>query len=200
MKNVPSADKGEESMTLWLMLAAVQALAPAEATPAPVPLATIAPATSMQRIVTAGTIIDLEFVDTASSKTSKSGQLLNLRTVDDVRGTQNELLVPKGSKVVAEVIQASPARIMGKAGELTPAARWIKLDGETIPLKRFRFGQSSGKDNAGTAMIATALIGLPGMFISGGNVDVAPGARANAVVVRDMPLAAADLISSERGK
>ncbi|WP_344697341.1 hypothetical protein [Sphingomonas rosea] len=141
-------------------------------------------------VLRAGTTIDVEFSQAASSRTSKSGDLVALKTVGDVRGVQNELLIPAGSPVVAEVIQASPARMMGKAGELTLAARYVEVGGTRITLKRFRFGTGNGKDNTGTTMAATALIGLPGMLISGGNVDVAVGARANAVVVSDTPLGA----------
>lgn len=188
-------------MTMSLLgLALAQALATTApeavvATP-PAPAAETAPA----RAIAAGTVIDLEFADRASSKTSKSGDLVTLRTIDDVRGTRNELLIPRGSRVVAEVIQASPARMMGKAGELTLAARFVEVDGQQVPLKRFRFGDSSGKDNVGATFIATALIGLPGMLISGGNVDVAPGARANAVVLRDTVLGSTVPVSSEGGK
>jgi hypothetical protein len=185
----------------WLLLVAAQTAVPPSDVAKAEPAEVAAPAPAIPaRVLASATVIDLEFVDPASSKTSRSGEMVNLRTVDDVRGTRNELLVPKGSKVVAEVIQASPARMMGKAGELTLAARWLELDGQKIPLKRFRFGASSGKDNAGTAMIATALIGLPGMFISGGNVDVAPGARANAVVIRDSALGGAEAIPTEGGQ
>lgn len=195
------------SMNVWMILAAVQAAPPAEPARAePAPIEAVAPApgpataAEPPRVIAAGTIIDLEFAEAASSKTAKSGQTVSLRTVDDVRGTFNELLIPRGSRVVAEVIQASPARMMGKAGELTLAARFVEVDGQQVPLKRFRFGNATGKDNQGTAMIATALIGLPGMFISGGNIDVAAGARANATVTRDTPLGSAEQVSTEGGK
>jgi hypothetical protein len=136
------------------------------------------------------TTIDLEFAETASSKTSKSGDIVRLRTVADVRGPAGEVLIPTGSAVTAEVIQASPGRMMGKAGELTLAARFVEVGDQRIPLKRFGFGRSTGKDNRGATFIATAVIGLPGLLISGGNVDVAVGAPANAVVVTETELAA----------
>jgi hypothetical protein len=75
--------------------------------------------------------------------------------------------------------------MMGKAGELTLAARYIELNGKRIPLKRLRYGPTSGRGADAAAAIATAMIGVPGMLIAGGNIDIQAGARANAVVAAD---------------
>ncbi|WP_300974847.1 hypothetical protein [Sphingomonas sp. LHG3406-1] len=181
-----------------LFLVALQSASPVSAAPpAPAPPDIVVPDVSASasamaqpttRLVPGGLRIDFEFIDPVSSKTNSSGDRVKLRTVEDVRGSQGELLIPKGSLFVAEVIQASPARMMGKAGELTLAARDLDVRGSRIPMKRFRFGASSGKGNDGAAFMATALVGLPGMLISGGNVTIAPGAHANAVVVSDTVL------------
>jgi hypothetical protein len=167
---------------------------------APEPVAateTIVPAT---RSLKALTKVDLEFVDTASSRSSKSGDLVRMRTSADVQDASGIVLISKGSPAVAEIIQASPGRMMGKAGELTLAARYIEVGDRKIPLKRFAFGRSSGKDNNSATFIATAVIGLPGLLISGGNVDIAVGAPAYAVVVSDTEFAeAAPATSSPQG-
>ena len=128
--------------------------------------------------------VELEFVDAASSRTAKSGDIVKIRLAEPLT-IDGRIVVPAGTTGAAEVIQASKARMMGKAGELTMAARYLEMQGVKIPLKRFQFGRSSGRSNTTETMIATALIGLPGMLISGGNIDVAPGARANAVVARE---------------
>jgi hypothetical protein len=130
------------------------------------------------------TVVELEFVDPASSRTSASGDVVKIRLAEPLT-IAGRVLAPAGTTGAAEVIQASKARMMGKAGELTLAARYIELRGVKIPLKRFQFGRSSGRSNVTETMIATVLIGLPGLLISGGNIDVASGARANAVVARD---------------
>lgn len=135
------------------------------------------------------TFVELEFVDAASSRTSSSGELVKIRVAEPLM-VDGRVLVPVGTTGVAEVIQASKARMMGKAGELTLAARYIELNGTRIPLKRFQFGRSSGRSNVTETMVATALIGLPGLLISGGNIDVAAGARANAVIARETLVAA----------
>jgi hypothetical protein len=174
------------------MLCVLIAVAAAQVAPAAEQVASAAleapVPTPNQRIVKALTAVELEFADAASSKTSKSGDLIHLRTSADVHGPIGEILIPS-SLAIAEVIQASPGRIMGKAGELTLAARHIEVGQQKIPLKRFGFGRNSGKDNIGATFIATAVIGLPGLLISGGNVEIAAGASANAVVASNTELA-----------
>ena len=130
------------------------------------------------------TVVELEFIDAASSRTSASGDVVKIRLAEPLT-IDGRVVVPAGTAGAAEVIQASKARMMGKAGELTLAARYLEVEGVKIPLKRFQFGRSSGRSNTTETMIATALIGLPGLLISGGNIDVAAGARANAVVARE---------------
>ena len=75
--------------------------------------------------------------------------------------------------------------MMGKAGELVLGLPYLEFRGERVALKRFRYGASSGRGNDMAAVIATTAIGLPGLLISGGNVHIAPGTRANAVVTSD---------------
>jgi hypothetical protein len=130
------------------------------------------------------TVVELEFIDSASSRTSASGDVVKIRLAEPLT-VDGKVVVPAGTAGAAEVIQASKARMMGKAGELTLAARYLEIQGVKIPLKRFQFGRSSGRSNTTETMIATALIGLPGLLISGGNIDVAAGARAKAVVARE---------------
>jgi hypothetical protein len=101
-------------------------------------------------------------------------------------------IAPAGAKAVAEVIQASHAGLMGKAGELTFAARYFEVGELHVPLKRFGFGRSQGNDPSGTllALNVAAAAALPVasvalIFVSGGSVDIKAGARAHAVVARE---------------
>ena len=90
----------------------------AEAAPAPPPCCS----------VPALTAVELEFANDASSRTSKAGEMVALRLAEPlVIGDQ--VVAPAGSKAVAEIIQASKAGLMGKAGELTFAARTSKSGG-----------------------------------------------------------------------
>lgn len=134
--------------------------------------------------VAALTIVELEILDEASSRTSLIGQKVRIRTAAPL-SVDGKIVVPEGTEGLAEVIQASKARMMGKGGELVLGLPFLELNGQRIPLKRMRFGPSTGKGNDMLTTVAVASIGLPGLLISGGNVDIAKGARANAVVTND---------------
>jgi hypothetical protein len=134
------------------------------------------------------TPVELEFVDSASSRTSKSGEQVALKLAEPLV-VDGRTVAPIGAKVVAEVIQASKAGMMGKAGELTFAARYLEIGAQRVPLKRFGFGRTQGSDPTGTLQVLNlaAAAALPVasvalIFVSGGNVDIKTGARAHAVV------------------
>jgi hypothetical protein len=101
-------------------------------------------------------------------------------------------VAPAGARAFAEIVQASKAGLMGKAGEMTFAARYIEVGDHRIPLKRFGYGRTQGKDPTNTlqalniaaaATVPVAAVAL--IFVSGGNVDIKAGARAHAVVAAE---------------
>lgn len=134
------------------------------------------------------TPVELEFVDPASSRTAKAGEIVALQLAEPLV-IDGRTIASRGAKAVAEVIQASKAGMMGKAGELTFAARYIEIANAHVPLKRFGYGRSQGSDPSGTLTainVATAAVlpiaSVALIFVSGGNVDIKTGARAHAVV------------------
>jgi hypothetical protein len=138
--------------------------------------------------VPALTAVELEFIDPASSRTSKAGEMISLQLAEPLV-VDGRTIAPRGTKAFAEVIQASKAGLMGKAGELTFAARYLEIGETRLPLKRFGYGRSQGSDPSGTvgalnvaaaAVMPIASVAL--IFVSGGNVDIKAGARAHAVV------------------
>jgi hypothetical protein len=129
-------------------------------------------------------VVELEILEDLASNTSQIGQKVRIRAASPLM-IDGRILVPEGAEGFAEVIQASKARMMGKAGELVLGMPYLEVGGQRVSLKRLRYGPSTGKGNDMTATVATAAIGLPGMLISGGNVRIARGARANAVVSAD---------------
>jgi len=68
--------------------------------------------------------------------------------------------------------------------------RYLDLGGVRVPLGHFRFGKI-GEDNTTAADITTALIGLPGLFITGGEVRVPVGTHGVARTTADVDVAAA---------
>ena len=141
--------------------------------------------------IAALTRVDLEFVDPASSRTSKPGDLVRLRLAAPLI-VDGRTVAPAGARVFAEIVQASSAGLMGKAGELTFAARYLEVGDQRVPLKRFGFGRAQGKDPTGTLMtlnlVAAAAMPIASValiFVSGGNVDIKTGAPAHAVVASE---------------
>jgi len=134
--------------------------------------------------VSALTPVELEIVDAASSRTSKIGEKLRIRLAEPVV-VDGVVIIPAGVEGYVEIIQASKARMMGKAGELTLGMPYVIVGGQRLNLKRLRYGRTSGHSATQEVIFATAAVGLVGLVISGGNVDVQSGAQANAVVVAD---------------
>jgi len=134
------------------------------------------------------TVVELEILDQASSRTSQIGEKVRIRTAAPLL-VDGRIIVPAGTEGSAEVVQASKARMMGKGGELVLGLPSLELKGQRIPLKRLRYGPSTGKGNDTLTTVAVASIGLPGLLISGGNIEISKGARANAVVTADTLLA-----------
>jgi hypothetical protein len=144
------------------------------------PLAPSAPCCTLPAL----TAIEPEIVTPASSKTSVEGEKIAIRVAEPV-SVGGQILVPAGTQGFAEVIQVSRAHMGGKAGELVIGAPYLMLGSQRIGLKRFRYGPPSGADRFNQAVVATALIGVAGGLIAGGNLDIPTGARANAVVTSD---------------
>jgi hypothetical protein len=130
------------------------------------------------------TPVELEILTPASTKTSAEGQEIRIRVAEPVKAG-DRVVIPSGTEGLAQIIQVSRGKLGGKAGELVIGAPYLNLAGQRINLKRLRYGSASGKDRTQQAAIATAVVGLVGMFVSGGNVDIASGTRANAVITTD---------------
>ena len=136
------------------------------------------------------TPVELEILTPASSKTSRQGEEVRIRVIQNVPSTDGKIVIPTGTEGAAEVVQVSRGAFGGKAGELVIGAPYLMLSGQRIGLKRLTYGPSSGKGRTGEAMFATAVIGIAGILVSGGNIDIASGTRASAVVTTDTTVAA----------
>jgi hypothetical protein len=155
---------------------------PAQDTQTAIPAAT--PAAAMCCKLAALTPVELEILTPASSRTSRQGEQIAIGVVEPV-SVGGKVVVPAGTEGFAEVIQVSHGAFGGKPGELSLGMPYMTIAGQRIGLKRFRYGPSSGADRLAQSMVATAVIGISGMLISGGNIDIKTGTRANAVVTTD---------------
>ena len=145
--------------------------------------------------IPARTLLEIEIVDRVSSKLNRPGDRFAIRLAEPVLVDGN-LLIPAGTRGEGEVVHAAKGGAGGKGGELILAARFLDLDGVRIPLRSFRYGPSQGHDktktvntmNVAAAAFVPALA-FAGLFISGGNVDIPAGTRANAQTAQPLAIA-----------
>jgi len=132
-----------------------------------------------------GTIVELETVDTLSSKINKRGDKFAIRLIGPlvVDGTE---VIPAGTLGVGEVTTVAPAGFGGRAGEMMVLARFLTVDGVQVPLRGFKLG-SRGRDNAALAMFIPYGVGI---FMTGGNVEIPSGTDAQAKIAAEVFLPA----------
>lgn len=165
-------------------------VAPAPVAPAPVATAPVAaPPPAVCCRASAGTPIVLQIVNTVTTKVVKKGDKFAIRLVSPIV-VDGKVLVPAGVTGEGEVIDAAHGGLMGKAGELLLAARYLDYNGVRIPLRSFKLG-GRGTDNSNLSL-AVSMVGLPGavasIFIKGGEVEIPPGTLATAKLASDLDL------------
>lgn len=151
-------------------LAQTEASTVPAASPTPAQAEATAPGTVV--VLPANTVVELEMVDTISSKTSKSGDFFKLKTALPIQRDGIDI-IPAGTPVVGQVVHAQAARGGGKAGELIVAARYIELPQGQIKL-RSGFG-ATGQDKTNDAVVAAVLIGVFSMMIKGKDLELPAG-------------------------
>jgi len=144
--------------------------------------------------VPARTPIDIEFVDTINSRANNNGDRFAFRLAEPLV-VDGQVLAPAGTPGVGEVVHAAHASFGGKAGELILAVRYLDLNGTRIPLRSLRYGPRQGRDNSGAvttgAMVAAAVLPVASVLafvISGGEVNIPAGTRANAMTSTEISL------------
>lgn len=135
--------------------------------------------------IPAGLPVDIEIVDSLSSKTNVHGDHFAIRLASPIT-IDGRTLVAAGAMGVGEVIQGSKARAAGKAGELIITTRKLDDGDIAIPLGHFHFAEA-GKDNGGAAMaVALAASSVLSLLIVGGEVVVPAGTRGLAKTTQDI--------------
>jgi len=144
------------------------------------------------------TVVEIEIVDRMNSRLNHAGEHFAIRLVEPII-VDGRVVVPAGTPGVGEVVHAARARAGGKAGELILAARYLEMASTRVPLRSLRYGRSQGTDNSGAVnvgnMVAAAVLPVAsvlGFLVSGGEVDIPPGTRANARLAADTQLSPLD--------
>lgn len=184
---------------LSVLVAALFAAEPVVVTPQPVVISTISttpiiapppPAIADCCVIKALTPVRLAIINPINSNQVASGQQFAFALSEPIL-LDGGRSIPAGTPGQGEVIHASRSGMAGKAGELVLAARYLDYQGTRIPLRSMRFGEN-GKDQTGVAnavaigaAVVAPLAGIFALAITGGEVRVPAGARAEAKVSAD---------------
>ena len=145
-------------------------------------------AAPVRNVLNAGTEVRLITSNTISSKDARQGQLIEMTVADDVRVNQL-LVIPKGTRGVAQVSRVVERGMFGKAGKLEVRVLYAELGGRRVRLD----GRSSekGENRAGATAVAVVLVGAFGGFVNGQNAVIPAGTMLSGYVYEDLPLKAA---------
>jgi len=160
--------------------------------PAPARNVAAAPQATIPKL----TPIAIEVLQPLGSKLSTTGDLFPIRLASPILVDGVEVIAA-GTPGMGEVIHAKKSGGMGAAGELVITARYLEFDGRRLPLRSMHLidASTSGKSKIDTvnaiAMGSAATIpalSFIGLFIDGGQVNVAQGALAEAKTAEDFAL------------
>ncbi len=126
-----------------------------------------------------GTIIRVELAKTVDAKKAKVGDEVIVKTMDDLRSDKNEVLSPRGSKILAHVAEVSPHERDSASTLGIVFDKMIMKNGSEIPLKASIQAIGWPQSNTASANQPMAGGGNPGGMVrgpSGGNVGNGAGA------------------------
>lgn len=138
---------------------------------------TCAPALAEEVMVSSGTLIRLETTKPLSSKTNVKGDMVALRTVEDVK-LGDRILIPRGTEAMGQVVDARAKGAMGMSGRLTLAPLYVRVRGRTVRL----IGQSADKGSVTAGAVVGMALLSPGF--TGRSAEIADGTQFAAYVDR----------------
>jgi hypothetical protein len=136
------------------------------------------------RIVPAGTMLAVEFLDGVSSETSTAGDRFRARVVDDV-SVDGRVAIAAGDEVVGSVLEAVPSKKIGGKATLRLAFESLETStGDSIPVSAtfVEEGRKQAGKDAATIGGATAGGALLGRIIGHQKDEDARGTTIGAVV------------------
>ena len=140
----------------------------------------------------AGTEVQVELAEPLSTKTQKAGDAFALRLAAPLV-VNGQMLLRQGAPGIGQVIDSSRPGFGGKAAKLVLAAQYLKANGRHIPLQGLQLARA-GRNNAGTASaigltgFVFAPLGLVGLAVRGGEVELPEGLSATAKLSSDVVL------------
>ena len=158
--------------------------------PAPPVIVNVAPLVHqgpLPLVIPKGTRVVVEIDAPMASNTSVPATRFPIHLAEDVVVDGYRLMMA-GATGEGEIVHAAKAGWGGKAGELIINARFLDCDSVRLPIGKMRIS-GRGANNLGEAWAATMVFSPAGFFVSGGNLSVTSGTRADAATLADLPLA-----------
>jgi len=169
----------EPSSTLPKSEANPAVVAPAPPTVSPSGQVALGPG---ELLLPKGTLIPMELLQEVSTSVSKPGDIFELRVLEAVR-VSDQVAIPAEALANGEVIDAQKGGFGGKPGKLLITIRSVAVRGQNIPLRLFH--PSNGKDNTGTSMGVSMVLGPLGLLVKGGDLAIPKGTTLTAKVAKD---------------
>lgn len=134
-------------------------------------------------IIKSGTVIPMELMTTLSSKTARTGQMVDFRVTNDVK-VNGKVVIAAGSIAQGQVVRSQKNGLMGKEGELEISVKTIRaVDGTIVYLSNNSL-TDEGNGKLAISIVFTVLC-LFGFLIKGGNAEIPAGAQVQAFVGAD---------------
>lgn len=133
-----------------------------------------------------GTTFDVEIVKDASSKTNKTGQVIEVRMVDNLM-INGVVIIAKDTIGEATIKEARKAGGFGRKGKLTITPTKIRtINNVAVPINGSLEGAGSTDGGAVVVAVAVSLVG--GLFMKGSNVSYPAGTNIKVSVEKDTDL------------
>lgn len=135
-----------------------------------------------------GTSVQLELRDalTTEGKQMRVGQSIEMAVQQPVM-VSGQVVIPAGSRAVAEIATVRNKGMWGKSGGFTARVMYVEANGRQIRLN----GSFNDRGETGTGGVVAAVAFLPvaGFFVTGTSAKLAPGTHVTAFIAEDIPLA-----------
>ncbi|HEX7182117.1 MAG TPA: glycine zipper domain-containing protein [Thermoanaerobaculia bacterium] len=145
--------------------------------------------------VPAGTVLEVEFLDSVSSQSSRPGDSFRTRIASDIR-EDGRVVIPRGSEIVGEVTEATPLRKVGGRARLALKFTDLVLpSGQSLPIEASLVEQGRSETGRDAATIGGGAAGgaILGRILNrkdrskGAIIGAVIGAAAGAVLASRTP-------------
>lgn len=119
------------------------------------------------------TMLNVELIEPANSKTHKKNQQVEFKTTENLI-INGVVVIPKGTVGMGYVYEVQKAGGFGRKGVLRIAGKEIKtLNNVSVPLRKGLEGK--GKTDGGAVAVAAAVSLVGGLFMKGSNINYSAG-------------------------